>query len=878
MNKKLFLATTGLLLLMLSFSAFAVDVDLETTLATRFSRVWYIAPQEKVYLHTDKPYYYSAGEDIWFRAHLVNAATHIPNTQSQFVYVELIDGSNSVLSRVKLRRDSAGIAGKISIAPEIQPGEYLLRAYTYWMQNVSTDYFFHKRIFIGNMIDDRVQINTVFGEVVNGKIPLSITFSNTFSSPLSEKQITINKNYIKSNRHTENFITNQQGEIHLLIEKDNMSELHKVIDVSINEPGLAFNRKIKVPDASDDYDVQFFPESGTFLDNQIQTVAFKAIGVDGLSVKITGKILNRENNEVAEIRCSHNGMGRTTIKTMPGEKYVALVVNESGVEKRIDLPEVRSKGVGLKMNSIRDVLYFEILNQSDLPTEELFLTIHSRGVVYYVLPINNPEGMLSENLFPPGICSFSIIDASGNTYCERTWFIKGNKFPVLSMNTHKERYKKREAVELSFNMLSSDSLPVRGSFSVSVTDSHLVKQDSINNNILSYLLLNSDVKGYIEEPQQYFQDNSASTKEKTNILMLTQGWTRFNTSEIIRGVFPTINYFLEAGQFISGKVLNLFRNPVKDSEIALYSDYYDQFLSTKTDTAGVFFIDGVDLPDSTYVMLKAQSRSKIVDVEIIPDKEIFPSNETNIPFANDNTLSIHEDYMLQAKENYYNEGGMLIVNLDEITVKAEERKPINEYFFSGAAETMINAKTIESFTNQTALNIIQTLPGVMVFGNRVSVRGASANPLFLIDGIETDDIDRVQFLFGSDIEEIMLFKGPSTALFGSRGSNGVIAITLKKSVAAEKSRPPSFVLYSPLGYQKPTEFYVPKYDVDSTLNQMKPDLRTTIHWEPKAQTDEEGNIRLMFYTADKPNDYRVELEGITESGEICKFMGIIKRD
>jgi len=62
------------------------------------------------------------------------------------------------------------------------------------------------------------------------------------------------------------------------------------------------------------------------------------------------------------------------------------------------------------------------------------------------------------------------------------------------------------------------------------------------------------------------------------------------------------------------------------------------------------------------------------------------------------------------------------------------------------------------------------------------------------------------------------------------------------------------------------------------LQQPRSDLRTTIYWAPKVQTDEQGKIQLNFYTADKANDYNVELEGVTEDGEICRYKAILKRE
>ncbi len=856
----------------------AAEPDFATVIATRFAKIWSIAPQEKLYLHTDKPYYYSAGEDIWFRAHLVNAATHQPNTRSQFVYVELIDKSDSVLTRIKIKRDPSGAAGKISISPEMAPGEYLIRAYTYWMQNATPDFFFHKKIFIGNLIDDRVQIKYKFGPVEDAKIPVTITFTNTFSKPLTGKTVAIKQNWTRKSRRVSNFVTNQQGDIFVLLNADSTSSIKKILEISLNEPGIKFNRKIEVPDSSHDYDVSFFPESGTFLDHDFQTVAYKAIGTDGLSIDISGKLFNQNDEEISEFKSFNNGMGKLVLRTFPGESYYARVVNKSGIEKIVQLPQTSSTGISLKINAIRGKTYFQVHNQSTLPTESLFLMIHNRGVVYLVAPLTKSEGQLPDGFLPAGICTFAIIDSLGNTYCERLSFVRNFNFPTITMTGDKNKYEKREPVKLTFNIANFDSLRATGSFSVSVTDSYHVQSDSINDDILSYLLLSSDIKGHIEEPQQYFYDNSLLTQEKTDLLMLTQGWRRFNTAEITKAVFPQPEFYIEAGQTVSGKVFNLFNKPVNKSEIIFFSNYKNQISTTKTDSTGLFIIDGIEFPDSTQIILKAKSKTKIVDVELVPDQDAFPDSKHNRPFSPEKSIPLQDDYFLLSKEKYYNEGGMLVINLDEFTVSAQAKQSSNDHFYSGMADNSLDASQLEAYGNMNVLDIIRTFPGVMVSGEEVSIRGSSGNPLFLIDGIETEEIEDVKYLNSSDIEDISLFKGASASLFGSRGGNGVIAITLKKGAMLQSITPSSLAHITPLGYQKPSEFYVPKYEVDSIRNQTKPDLRTTIYWAPKVQPDDSGNIQLHFYTADKPNDYRVELEGVTNEGEICRFRGYLKRN
>jgi hypothetical protein len=850
--------------------------DLTKTIATRFTKIWFHAPQEKVYLHTDKTYY-SAGEDIWFSAHLVNAATHKPDTRSRFVYVELIDRVDSVLTRIKLKRDDAGIAGKISIPAELAADEYVLRAYTYWMQNAGPDFFFYKKIMIGNQIDDRIKMDYSFGTPANGTIPLTLTFTNTFGFPVSEKPVIVNQAKIR--RRAGSKITDKSGKISIEIPYDSiLRSRSNIIEVSMTQPGLRFKRKITLPDATGNFDIQFLPESGVLLDDQLQTIGFKAIGNNGLAVEVEGRIFNNQGEELSSFRSIHKGMGKLILRTFPGETYYALVKSAGGFEKKVQLPATSSNGIVLHITSNRGRSYYQLLNQSPLPNDSLYLMIHSRGVVYLVLPLNQAEGQFSESFLPSGICSFSVIDSVGNTYCERLHFIRNFSLPSVEMQTNKSTYGKREAVELSFNLRKPDQSPLAGIFSLSVTDNKLVQRDSINDNILTYLLLSSDLKGFIEEPQEYFKDNSAATREKTDALMLTQGWRRFNTADLVKARYPNNEFYMEIGQTVSGKVLNLFNKPAKNNDIILLSGYKNYISTTKTDTAGQFLFDGFEFPDSTNIILKAKSKAKIVDVEIIPDRDRFPLSYNKLtmqPTRPDKLVS--DEYLQHSKEKYYTEGGMMVVNLDEFTVSAEAKTTSNDFYYSGMADHQFSGEKLEEMTGLQIFDIISRFPGVQVNGDEVSIRGGGT-PLFVIDGIETSEVEDVKYLNVSDIEDISLFRGPSASIFGSRGGNGVIAIALKKGAVNQQPTPPSLAHILPLGFQKPAIFYVPKYETDSILNSNTPDLRTTIYWQPSVMPDEQGNVRVQFFTADKANHYQVELEGVGKDGDICRFTAILRRE
>ena len=124
----------------------------------------------------------------------------------------------------------------------------------------------------------------------------------------------------------------------------------------------------------------------------------------------------------------------------------------------------------------------------------------------------------------------------------------------------------------------------------------------------------------------------------------------------------------------------------------------------------------------------------------------------------------------------------------------------------------------------------------------------------------------------NDIAEIDIIKGANS--FGAAGVNGVIVIYTKTGDSNYK-KTPSFHIQSisPLGYQQPIEFYAPKYDTPSRKAASKPDLHTTIHWQPVVQTDDKGNATFQFYTADEPASYTVIIEGLTNEGRIIRKIG-----
>lgn len=137
-------------------SAFITKDDPIDRLINALQRWTEIFPQEKVYLHMDKPYY-AAGDTIWFKAYVVIGAQHQLSAMSGALYVELVDEKGEIIRSLKLPVVAGTTAGDFTIDDHIIAGNYRVRAYTQWMRNADDEYFFNQNL----MIVDYLTVDTI---------------------------------------------------------------------------------------------------------------------------------------------------------------------------------------------------------------------------------------------------------------------------------------------------------------------------------------------------------------------------------------------------------------------------------------------------------------------------------------------------------------------------------------------------------------------------------------------------------------------------------------------------------------------------------------------------------------------------------------------
>jgi hypothetical protein len=150
---------------------------------------------------------------------------------------------------------------------------------------------------------------------------------------------------------------------------------------------------------------------------------------------------------------------------------------------------------------------------------------------------------------------------------------------------------------------------------------------------------------------------------------------------------------------------------------------------------------------------------------------------------------------------------------------------------------------------------------VRIRGGSSSLTG-STEPLILVDGVPFPDVQSLNAIDAAMVDRIEVLTR-AVPQFGSRGTNGVIAIYLKQGASFAKPSPPDFVSLKVKGYDKPKAFPSPDYATSKA--DAAPDFRTTLYWRPQVVTDPTGVV--SFYTSDVIGKFRITVEGVTEDGK-----------
>jgi len=657
--------------------------------------------------------------------------------------------------------------------------------------------------------------------------------------------------------------------------------------ISVSSP-TDVNRNPVAVNTNGQPDLQFFPEGGNLVVDIRSRVAFKAVGPNGLGINVKGVVIDNDNKQVAFIASTHLGMGVFDFLPEQGKKYRAKVTFANGKQNIVNLPPVEDKGITLAVINSPDKLSIEIKANrpyyKENQNKELNLLIYWAGAMRTVTTKLDNEVLgldLPAATFQTGIATVTLLSQTGEPLNERMVFIQNPDLLNLSLTSNKPAYAKRENVQLNLNAKNKDGVAVNGSFSVSVVDESKISVDEDSeNSILSYLLLTSDVKGYVEKPNYYFANVTKETRANLDALMLTQGFRRFAWKELMSDN-PTAAITHQPEQYldISGRLTTKSGAPITDAKILLVSLGQTE----TTDNQGRFRFAKVGYQTGTGFILKMESAGKNSAVLTLdkpgesPAIEPAPVVESNYNGSADILAS------LQTNQRQ----GVLTASNESIVLKSDRiigPKRNDQYRSSnlggpGHADQVIHGDEIKNASSlSTGLNGllrgVYFSSGVAALNNgaTISSSGQSASAmLVIVDGVNLGIGANIDQYNPGSVETVEVLKGSNASIYGVEGGQGVLVITsreggIKEQVVSREMSPGIFSI-TPQGFYKAHEFYSPVYNTTRPANKIA-DNRTTIFWKPDIITDVSGNASLNFYNADGTGTYRVEVQGIDGKGNL----------
>jgi hypothetical protein len=788
-------------------------------------------PIEKVYIAHDRAYY-SPGDTIWCQAFLVEGRSHLAFDAAPILFVEWYNDQEECLRSMTVKIKNSSAAFEIPTGLKDSTGVYQLRAYTQYQRNFDDAFLFQKSILLTNDLSPSAASST-------GR----------------------------------------------------------------------------------DFSVQFFPEGGDAIEGMKNKVAFKAIDDQGAAIEIDGFLRYKNGDNIQAVKSVHEGIGVFFWMPEKGNQYEFVGVY-NGQEKTFDLPSSLNKGYTLSANN-RDADYFELSIQASpgMSLQGIELLGHLRGQVFLSKIIEEEQDYkirIPRDQVPSGLVHMTLFDEKKRPLAERLLFNRNESRDVsVSVNKNKTTYDYKDEVELDI-AVADQVADQKAKLSVSVYNTTLVAAQKEMNNIQSYLWLQSDLKGELSNIHQYFMENSSKSRVLLDYVLLTHGWSRFKWQEIMDQEAPLIDFFPQENFAVAGRITKGNSNQAVKADVFLNILSEEQFssLDLTTEDDGLFYFKGFDFTDTTNLVIQAnvfneRKKGKLengvakrtgntnVDVEIIDlTKYEYTPRLSELPSFTEQNLKQYAKVVQNQKEVDLAYSNLIQGDIAEVTIEASRLSLRQEreadmraaYRKRGIAYSPSSKKLFMDDIANKGLNyqdfyelVGARFPGVRIdrsepFNKKVFLSNANFRltqavqpAILVIDGMVIDQAAGATppVFQPIDIEFLDLIS-PNQAqiLYGEYAIGGAVVITLREEAAVlgdqSEAKNKGTVSLSYPGYYNAREFYVPDYSKSQRVDP-KPDLRTTIYWNPQVNTGEsKGTVR--FYTGDQRGIYVIQIEGITEDG------------
>ena len=652
-------------------------------------------------------------------------------------------------------------------------------------------------------------------------------------------------------------------------------------------------------DAAPKITIAAYPEGGDLINGVVSNVGIKLQnGKNGIEGEVE---LFQDGESVDFYETNEYGFGNIVFTPEEGSTYMLQYDDVSAT-----LPKAKTQGLSIRTRTTTD-LFTIYIAEKRVPDIALHTAmIISNDQVIYHEKLTDPILKLTKEKLPTGLLTIVILDPKNRPVCERLLF---NHYDIdsefLDIGIPEDAPTTRSLVEIPIDVYDIDGDPVMASMSAAVADHRYY---GATPSIRSKWLLSSEVKGYIQNPEQYLVENSEEVIERTDLLLLTQGWRTYDWDESMTIEFPKQRDLPIRGRVVKPKKVN--EGLKTYGSVSILDENFD-ILPLETDEDGYFTIADLDRSGELPLFFqmgtkKPKDETKIggaakgnTDVEILMQlTETHPAtdNDLNPHYLPNAKVKKQTNYQVEAlpDDEFYVDEGLLI---DEVTIEAKKLDEWAEYYddvidYGSGSTDRVYTDEIVGIGNYddiydilrsrvTGIEITFPLSTNSTSRRDVIIRGFSTGLVeatrqnnaakFLLNGsaVPAPTIEAINPI---DIAFVDVIKSLNElAIYGEYGSGGIIAVYLKPPGARSNRRAPeiakksSGVYIDYQVYSVAKKFYTTTYGSDGSYE--KEAIRRTVHWDPIIMTDDEGVAQLSFYTADYIGTYHIDVQGITSTGQ-----------
>lgn len=852
----------------------------------------YVTQKEKIYIQTNHVIY-APDETVFFKAYVVRGADNTPAGISNVLYAELISPAGIVAEKGTFRISDGYAEGSFTFKAEATGGMYKIHAYTSWMLNEKETMCFTKEILLQQLLAPRILMKLDFPEKGYGPgsaVKADFSMRNLAGEPIRQYKASYTVFIGGSSIERGTCTTDQEGKAEIRFTLPSALTVNDgLLAVTVEYDAYTESVSRSIPIVLQHIDLQFMPEGGTLVQGLSSRIAFKAVNEFGKAADVSGELHDETGNKVADFSSFHMGMGRFLFTPQPGKTYKAYITSPAGINQVYAIPAIAANGVVLQIDKAEKEIAVTI---SCLQPMEVKLNATHRNQQCYTEKLMLKKGTtafrISEAGFPAGIVQFTLYASNGLPLAERLVFLNEDRVLNVAVSFDKTTYLPREKVKMQLRTTDPEGNPLPANLSVAVVDDKLwTLADDKQHHILSWLLLGSELKGTVEEPQFYFKKDEPRAIPALDLLLMTQGYRYFDFIDYIVQE-GKLKYLPDQDNVISGVVQDREGNPLEATLFLVHNYYNGKVVKALTDTAGNFFFSDLE-PGANYILL-AQSANK-------SRKAVIRLLQNGFGF---NALKARSIQPIAAKQADFS--GVVV---SPAPVEPTQALQQNQFLQLPGRATALNEVVVTSAFGMRrrmdmtgAISVVRNEPGLLqpdfgmtlqgkVAGLQITrsgqpgltpairLRGITGiqgqqQPLYVVNGVIVDNLNTVTTF---DIESITILKdGSATALYGARAVNGVIIIETKKFRNERLSiKFANKYAYQSISFSTSTKlytpvrrFYMPVYT--SLLTDTRTDFRETIYWNPVVQTDAAGNATVEFYNSDASTTFRAVTEGIGYNG------------